>query len=174
MNSTNVLLRKKTEMLTIEQRLQHLEDEAAIRDLTARFADADTRGDHETLTSLWKPDGVFMIGEPNAVTCNGIDEIDALIRKLRDGKDFFVQFVHSGLVQLDGNTASARWLVREAGMGPGKSGKTYYNNFGFFIDELEKVDGKWLFKTRTYPYLYLDTDPFTGKAVAMNAEVSFT
>jgi hypothetical protein len=163
-------------MLTIEQRLQHLEDEAAIRDLAARFADAATRGDHETLRSLFKPNAVFTIGDPFAATYRGVDEIVALIHKLRDGKDFFVQFVHSGLVQLDGNTASGRWLVREVGMGPGKngSGKSYYNNFGFFIDELEKVDGKWLFKTRTYPYLYLDTEPFTGKPVARTADVSFT
>ena len=99
-----------------------------------------------------------------------------LLHKLRDGKDFFVQFVHSGLVKLDGDTASARWLVREVGLGPAKSGagKSYYNNFGFLIDELEKTDGKWLFKTRTYPYLYLDTDPFTGKAVALKADINFT
>jgi hypothetical protein len=163
-------------MLTIEQRLQHLEDEAAIRDLAARFADAATRGDHVTIRSLFMPDGVFTIGEPFAVTSRGVDEIGALIHKLRDGKDFFVQFVHSGLIQLDGNTASARWLLREVGLGPAKSGpgKSYYNNFGFFIDELEKVDGKWLFKTRTYPYLYLDTDSFTGKGVALNADISFT
>jgi hypothetical protein len=163
-------------MLTIEQRLQHLEDEAAIRDLAARFADAATRGDHVTIRSLFMPDGIFTIGEPFAVISRGVDEIGALIHKLRDGKDFFVQFVHSGLVQLDGNTASARWLVREIGLGPAKSGpgKSYYNNFGFFIDELEKVDGKWLFKTRTCPYLYLDTDPFTGRGVALNADISFT
>ena len=106
----------------------------------------------------------------------GIDEIVALIHKLRDGKDFFVEFVHSGLIQLDGNRASARWLLREVGLGPAKSGpvKSYYNNFGFFIDELEKVDGKRLFKTRTYPYLYLDTDPFTGKGVALSADISIT
>jgi hypothetical protein len=175
-HQVNQFVKEKLEMLTIEQRLQHLEDEAAIRDVTARFADAATRGDHETIRSLWKPDGVFMIGEPFAVTCKGIDEIDALLHKLRDGKDFFVEFIHSGLIQLDGNTASARWLVREVGLGPAKSGpgKSYYNNFGFFIDELQKVDGKWLFKTRTYPYLYLDTDPFTGKAVPLNADISFT
>ena len=89
-------------MLTIEQRLQVLEDEAAIRDPAARFADAATRGDHETIRSLWKPDGVLMIGEPFAVTCKGIDEIGALLHKLRDGKDFFVHFVHGGLVQARG------------------------------------------------------------------------
>jgi hypothetical protein len=51
-------------MLTIEQRLQHLEDEAAIRDLAARFADAATRADYETIRSLFTPDAVFAIGEP--------------------------------------------------------------------------------------------------------------
>ena len=42
-------------MFTIEQRLQHLEDEAAIRDLAARFADAATRADYETIRSLFTP-----------------------------------------------------------------------------------------------------------------------
>ena len=56
-------------MLTIEQRLQQLEDEAAIRDLAARFADAATRADYETIRSLFTPDAVFTIGEPFAVNC---------------------------------------------------------------------------------------------------------
>jgi ketosteroid isomerase-like protein len=93
-------------MPTIEQRLQHLEDDAAIRD----FADAATRADYKTLKSLFKPDAIFMIGEPASVTPKGVEEIDAHIQKLRDGKDFFVQFVHSGLIQIEGDTASARWL----------------------------------------------------------------
>ena len=59
---------------------------------------------------------------------------------------------HRQLVQLDCNTVSARRIIREVGLGPASSGKSYYDNFEFSIDELEKVDGKWLFKTRTYPY----------------------
>jgi len=157
-------------MLTVEQRLQRLEDEVAIRDLAARFADAATRADHDTLGSLFKPDAVFRIGEPNPVTCNGVNEIVALIDKLRNGKDFFVQFVHSGLIEIHENAASARWLMREVALGPGR---TYYNNFGFFIDEIERVQGRWLFKSRAYRYLYLDTDPFSGKAVVFDAEISF-
>ena len=163
-------------MPTIEQRLQHLEDEAAIRDLAARFADAATRADHKTLKSLFKPDAIFMIGEPASVTLKGVEEIDAHIQKLRDGKDFFVQFVHSGLIQIEGNTASARWLMREVALGPAKSGsgKSHYNNFGLFIDELEKAEGKWLFKSRNYLYLCLDTDLFTGNGIPLTAEISFT
>lgn len=162
-------------MPTIEQRLQHLEDEAAIRDLAARFADAASRGDHRTISKLFKRDAVFTIGAPNALTVTGADEIAALIDKLRSDKDFFVQFVHSGLIHLNGGTASARWLIREVALGSAKTGvgKSFYNNFGFFLDELEKVDGRWLFKTRTYPYMFLDTDPFTGKGIALDAEISF-
>ncbi len=162
-------------MPTIEQRLERLEDQAAIRDLAARFADAATRGDHKTITSLCKRDAVFTIGKPNAMSVTGADEIAALIDKLRSSKDFFVQFVHSGLIVVDNDTASARWLMREVGLGDAKEGpgKSFYNNFGFFIDELEKIDGKWLFKTRSYPYLYLDTDPFTGKGIPLEADVTF-
>jgi hypothetical protein len=51
----------------------------------------------------------------------------------------FDESILSGLVQLDGNTSLAGWLVRGVGLGPAKSGpgKSYYNNFGFFIDKLE-------------------------------------
>jgi hypothetical protein len=128
-------------MLTIEERLQHLEDEAAIRDLAARFADAATRGDHVTIRSLFMPDGIFTIGEPFAVTSRGVDEIGALIHMLRDGKDFFVQFVHSGLIQLDGNMASARWLLREVGLGPAKSG--HGKSEGKGECESERITGAW-------------------------------
>ncbi len=42
-------------MATAEQRLQRLEDESAIRDLAARFADAGTRAAHDDFKALWLP-----------------------------------------------------------------------------------------------------------------------
>lgn len=163
-------------MLTTEPRLQRLEDEVAIRELASRFADAGTRNDIQAIKTLFCPDVVFSIGKPNAVEARGPEGIGELIQKLESGKDFFVQFVHSGLVKIDGSRASARWLIREIALGsePGGDGKSYYNNFGFFHDELEKTEGKWLFKSRTYQYIYLDTDSFTGKAIDPYAAVSFT
>lgn len=162
-------------MLTTEQRLQRLEDDAAIRELAARFADASTRNDIATLRTLFVPDATFSIGKPNDVMCHGVDETASLIEKLEANKDFFVQFVHSGLVEIDGDRASARWLVREVAMGTGEggTGKSFYNNFGFFHDELVRADGAWLFQSRAYEYLYLDTDAFTGKGVPRAHEISF-
>ena len=40
-------------MATIEERIQKLEDESAVRNLAARFADAGIRGDFEEFESLW-------------------------------------------------------------------------------------------------------------------------
>lgn len=156
---------------TIEERLQRLEDESLIRDLAARFADAETRGDQGTVRSLFKPDTLFQIGEPNAVTCQGVDAIITFLNQLRGGKEFFVQFVHGGIIDVQGDTASARWLMREVALA---SGSVYYNNFGFFLDELERVDGQWLFKSRNHQYLYLDTDPFTGRAIPFDMPINCT
>lgn len=91
--------------------------------------------------------------------CNGMEEIMALLSKLRDPKVFFVEFVHSGQVAVNGDHATARWIIREVGKGPGE---TYYNTYGIFSDAMEKVDGKWLFVERAFHYMYLDSSPFTG------------
>ena len=75
-------------MPTLEERIQKLEDEAAIRDLAAAFADATSRDDKAEYTSTWKKDGVFTIGAPLANVCHGVEEIMAFISRLRDDKEF--------------------------------------------------------------------------------------
>ncbi|MEQ8037099.1 nuclear transport factor 2 family protein [Xanthomonas sp. WHRI 6106] len=51
-------------MNTLEQRLQRLEDESAIRALVARFADTCIRADHDGFKALWTDDGIWEIGAP--------------------------------------------------------------------------------------------------------------
>ena len=147
-------------MMTLEERIQKLEDEAAIRELAAVFAEAVTINDKALFASLWKKDGVFTIEAPFSNVCNGVDEIVALISSLRDVKEFFVQFVHSGVINVQGDHATARWIMREIG----KGGEKYYQTLGIFSDAMEKVDGKWLFTARAWHFAYLDFAPFTGNA----------
>ena len=150
-------------MAILEERIKKLEDEAAIRDLAATFADAATRNDKALLASVWKKDGAFTIEAPLKNVCNGLDEILALISKLRDGKEFFVQFVHSGVINVTGDHATARWIMCEAG----KGGDKYYHTYGIFSDAMERVDGKWLFAERAWHFAYLDFSPFTGNGHAL-------
>ncbi len=149
-------------MKTTEERTTILEDEMAIRNLSAKFADAATTADYEELSLLWKSDGVFTINNPANVTKTGVDDITAHIKMLRDERDFFVQFVHSGVINIDGNTATARWIIHEVARGPGEK---YYNNYGVFNDTMEKINNNWVYTSRVYDYMWLDFGKFEGKAI---------
>jgi ketosteroid isomerase-like protein len=149
-------------MKTTEERITILEDEMAIRNLAAKFADASTTADHEELRLLWKPDGVFTINQPANVTKTGVDNISAHIMMLRDDRDFFVHFVHSGVIKVDGDKATARWIIHEVAQGPGEK---YYNNYGVFNDKMEKINNNWVFTSRVYDYMWLDFGKFEGKPI---------
>lgn len=99
-----------------------------------------------------------------------------MTRTLRSGQNFFVQFVHTGLIQLAGQKASARWLIREiaSGAGPDGQGKRFYNVFVFAEDDLVKREGRWLISRRTFPYIFVDTEPFTGQSVPLTTEFKFS
>lgn len=73
-------------MPSSEERLERLEDESAIRNLTARFADTATRNDTEGFRALWTPDATWNIGAPNTASCPGLEEIMALLQGLWTGK----------------------------------------------------------------------------------------
>ena len=145
-------------MPTLEQRIQQLEDEAAIRNLVAGFADATTRHDMTALSALWKQHGIFTIGAPLLNVCRGIEEIIGLISKLRGDKEFFVQFVNSGVISVNGDHATARWLIEEVA----KGGDKFYHNYCVVSDAMEKVNGEWLFTERFFHFMYLDFSRFTG------------
>lgn len=147
-------------MPTIEERIQKLEDEAAIRNLAAAFADAATRHNMEELSATYKDDGVLTIGAPLLNSAKGVEAVVAFISGLRSDKEFFVQFVHSGVIKLNGNTATAQWLIEEAA----KGGEKYYHNYCVVSDRMEKIDGKWLLAERYFHFAYLDFAPFTGHA----------
>ncbi len=150
-------------MPTLEERVQKIEDEAAIRNLAATFADAATRHDMTTLAAIWKEDGVFTIGSPLLNVRKGPEAIVGFISKLREDKEFFVQFVKSGVVVVEGNQATARWLIEEAA----KGGEKYYHNYCVVSDRMEKIEGKWLFAERYFHFAYLDFSPFTGNAYTL-------
>jgi hypothetical protein len=82
-------------------------------------------------------------------------------RRLRTGRDFFVQFALPGVIDIDGDEATTRTLCHEAARGPGK---TYYRNHCIASDRLRRAGDGWVFASRSFQYLWLDTSPFTGDA----------
>jgi hypothetical protein len=156
---TNNYHLKQKAMKSIEQRLQDLEDEASIRLLAARFSDACIVADYEAFKTLWSRAGKWTIHEPFLASAEGIQKIDEMLRSLRKGREFFVQFVHSGVISLNRDTATARWVMHEVSKGPGN---VYYNNYAIYIDSMQKTEGQWQFVQRDYHYMWLDTEAFPG------------
>ena len=73
-----------------------LADEAAIRNITARFADILMRADYDTLSTLWSDDAAWVIGgiegQPFERRAHGVDDIVSLFCDLWKDNDYFVHF----------------------------------------------------------------------------------
>jgi hypothetical protein len=111
-------------MSNLEERIQRIEDESAIRELVAHFAYTATNADHEGFSKLWATHGnnkpVWTLSEPFEMSATGIDEITDMFCKLRDSRDFFVQLVQSGALEIKGDHATGRWILHEVAKGPGE------------------------------------------------------
>jgi hypothetical protein len=70
--------------------LKRFKDEASIRNTIARFADSVTRFDNDMFRTVWADDAEFIIGHaPHGQSATGVDEIVAMLRRLRAGRDLF-------------------------------------------------------------------------------------
>lgn len=143
--------------------ITRLIDEAAIRDMTGRFADIAIRGDVEAFRALWADDAEWVIGgtegQPFERRANGIDDIASMFRNLREERTYFVQFAVQGPIEIDGDEATALCVCHEAARGPGEA---YYRNNGVWTDRLRRSGNGWVFTSRRYEYLWLDFSPFSG------------
>ena len=140
--------------------LTRLLDEAGIQRAIAWFADAATLADYDAFRRVWADDGEWTIGDPPRVSASGVEDIVATLRRLRMDKDFFVQFALPGVIAIAGHTSTARGFGHEAARGPGE---TYYRNHYMVLDSLRRgVGGEWVFASRAFKYIWLDTAPFSG------------
>ena len=113
----------------IRARPDQVADELAIRSLAQAFADAVNRRDAAVFESLWDENGVWEIGVPLHSIANGAANIAAHMIELAEPLEFFVQQVHSGVVAIDVDQATARWSVQETGRARNKGP---YNNHAFY------------------------------------------
>jgi len=138
-------------------------DELAIRSLAYAFCDAANRRDTVEFELVWDENGIWEIGAPLHSVATGATEITAHLLELLKPFEFFVQQVHSGVVAIHGNSATARWWVQETARALGGQP---YDNHAIYEDELVKRDGTWRFTRRSYRYVWLDLkSPIGGQAV---------
>lgn len=147
-------------MRTLEERLKAVEDELSIRNLVARYTDAVNQRDIGAFRGLWAENAVWEIGPPLQSRAEGLDEIVALLSRLLQAEKYFMQMTHSGVIEIKGDQATARFAERERGRGE----STYYDCLAVYEDVLVRETDGWRFTKRFYHYRFLDQSPFGGEA----------
>jgi ketosteroid isomerase-like protein len=133
-----------------------------IQTLVSRFADACMRRDAVAFKQLWTADAVWKIGEPFPLLENGRDNVVAAFVKLLGQWEFFAQFPHSLLVEVNGPSATGQCSVEE--LGQNTTTNASYHNIAYYYDDLRQENGEWLFCRRDYRYLWLG-DGIGGRTI---------
>jgi hypothetical protein len=125
-----------------------MSDYEAIMSLMARYTDAINRRQFDVVKACFTPDGVWDVnaGASGHYLFEGSDKISHGIRGLVGSSDFLAQIGSLPVIEIDGERARARSTLFEVGEKAGRR----FENFGLYDDELRKVNGKWLFKSRRW------------------------
>lgn len=125
--------------------MQNAEDELAVRSLAAAYSDAVNRRDAEGMAAVFAPDGIIEkpgFGDP----VQGVEKILKRYRRLQRERDFLCQMIHSGIVEIDGDRATARWWFSELKKPAGS--EDWLSMIGVYQDEAVRTPEGWRFARR--------------------------
>jgi len=146
--------------------MEKIASELAIRDLVGRYADAVNRRDRNDWAKVWAEDGEWVLpdmmntGEP--MIMKGRDKVVEAWFNTMQLFSFVAHIVYSGTIDVQGDTASARWYLSENLIG---ADGTHTTMFGVYNDENVKVEGKWLYKRRVFRPIYMGPADLSGKVM---------
>ena len=134
-----------------------LRDERAIRTLVARYCHAIAERDDEAWAATWAEDGEWLV---LGASVHGRGAILAHYRKLVVPVRWVVQVAHDGIVEVEGDTASGRWLILEwLQWDDGRGGQ----NVGRYRDRYVRGhDREWRFARRRFHPTYLGPADLSG------------
>jgi uncharacterized protein (TIGR02246 family) len=125
------------------------EDELAIRNLLARYADAVCRRDADAWIDTWAPDCTWDLGRGRVT--HGHDETLALWRNSIAKYPWVAQLPASGTVEPAGTAIHGTWYVLELNHLADGSGVMH---LGHYRDIYVRADGRWLFGVRRFHLIY--------------------
>jgi ketosteroid isomerase-like protein len=140
--------------------LQAIADRVEIEALRAEYTDAGMMRDYDRFASLFTKDAALRWPHINKEFI-GREEIRAAVERLQDLWDYFVQTVHPGTTQVEGDTATGRAFVAE--FGRFRDGNSHLN-YAVYHDHYRRTPDGWKFAERVYEVRYLDTTPLAGSA----------
>jgi ketosteroid isomerase-like protein len=140
--------------------LQAIADRVEIEALRGEFTDAATMRDWDRFAALFTPDGAWRMPHIDMEFVSRA-EIRAAIERLQGHWEFFVQNVHPGRIQLDGDTATGRAYIAE--FGRFRDGSSHLN-YSLYHDRYRRTPDGWKFTERVYEIRYVDLTALPGSA----------
>jgi ketosteroid isomerase-like protein len=140
--------------------LQAIADRVEIEALRGELTDAAMMRDYDRGAALFTEDGVVRMPHINQELV-GRQEIRAGAERLQGLLDCFVQTMHPGNIELQGDTAVGRAYISE--LVRFRDGRSQLN-YAVYHDRYQRTPDGWKFTERVYEIRYLDTTPLAGSA----------
>jgi ketosteroid isomerase-like protein len=135
--------------MTLEDRIQRLEDIEAIRRLRNRYHACLNEGRYDQCRSLFTDDAVVELGY--LARYEGIEAIDRGFRAMGERERFFIkQFIHSHDVEVAGDTATGTSYLEAR---YGRYGVSYVVA-GRYDDVYARVSAGWKFRSMIAELFY--------------------
>lgn len=131
--------------LSLEERIQRLEDRAEIIELTGKYCWYVTRADKANIVALYTKDGVFDRSAQGGPVSRGHDEL--LAGYGNSGEKAYLPVIHNHIIELNGDEATGTAVLESRVAPTVKHGITAY-----YEDKYRREDGVWKFACRKVIY----------------------
>lgn len=124
-----------------------LRDRLDIQETISLYHEGASTPDLEQLIATFLPDGIWEV-PAFGFRCNGHAEMRDAMSAVLEPIEYLVQINAPAIIAIDGDTASARSLVRECAKFRDRPGLV--DVAGQFVDDLRRTPGGWRFAHRTF------------------------
>jgi uncharacterized protein (TIGR02246 family) len=132
------------------------EDRLAIRELLETYADAVTRCDADDWAATWAEDAQWSLPDyPELGTTQGRPAIRAMWVEAMKSYPGIMFEAWPGSIEVNGDTAKVRSYTAEV---YDQNGQTHRDR-GQYDDTLVKIDGRWLFQSRSFRNIHRQIQP---------------
>ena len=125
-------------------------DKVEIQETISLYHEGASTADYDLLMTTFLPDAIWEV-PGMGILIQGRDDIHSAMTKLMASIEYLVQINAPAVIVVDGDSASARSLIREAAKFRDRPG--LMDVVGQYVDELKRTPDGWKFSHRTFTIL---------------------
>ena len=124
-----------------------MQDETAIQRTINRYSQAASLGEWDEVLTTYLPDGVWEIPHLG-MRFEGHEAIRGALAAFFETMEYVLQMNAPAVIEIDGDTATARSGIRECGKSAGRDEGFEY--LGLYVDRLIRTADGWKFAQRIF------------------------